>query len=160
MTGNGNESRFVIRSAESRDERDWRGLWLAYNEFYGTALPEAVTDITWHRIIDPQFPIHAIISVEDAKLIGFANYAVQPYTWGIRPHCYLEDLFVPPKCRGKGVGGALIDHLVQLCRTEGWTELYWLTQENNETARRLYDKITPWDGYIQYTVELEGNNHA
>lgn len=145
----------MIRAVEPQDEAEWRELWAAYNEFYEATIPEAVTSSTWHRIIDPQFPIHAVVAVYGNDITGFANYAILPYSWSIRPHCYLEDLFVQPERRGRGIGRALIEHLIGLCRENRWTELYWLTQEGNHTARRLYDSITSRDGYIQYTVEVE-----
>ncbi len=52
-------------------------------------------------------------------------------TWTEQPICYLEDLFVDPALRGKGIGEALIDDLIAQAKEHGWSRLYWHTRENN-----------------------------
>jgi GNAT superfamily N-acetyltransferase len=144
----------LIRPAVLDDEMSWRSMWAAYNAFYETTVPERVTDETWRRILDPNTPIGAILATENGVAVGFANYVVQPYTWSERPHCLMEDLFVIPEGRSRGAGRALIQYLIDLCRREEFPELYWITRENNATARRLYDTFTLPDGFIQYTIEV------
>jgi len=68
--------------------------------------------------------------------------------------CYLEDLFVTAEARGKGVGRALIEDLKSLAKSKGWNRLYWHTDENNATARKLYDSFAPSDGHIRYRIRL------
>jgi GNAT superfamily N-acetyltransferase len=155
MTNHESQTRPVsVRPAAKGDEAAWRRMWAAYNTFYEAIVPESVTAATWRRILDPSVPIGAVLALEYGAAIGFANYVVQPYTWSDRPHCLMEDLFVIPEARSKGAGRALINCLADLCRREGWTELYWITQANNAKARRLYDSFTQPDGFIQYTIEV------
>jgi len=90
--------------------------------------------------------------VHGGDTVGLANYVLHPYTWGPAPVCYLEDLFVAPEARGAGVGRRLIEHLVEQARELGWARVYWHTREDNATARRLYDRFGPADGFIRYTV--------
>jgi GNAT superfamily N-acetyltransferase len=130
-------------------------MWADYNAFYEATVPDHVTRSTWSRILDPGFPFGAVLAVDGDTPMGFANYVIGPYTWSDRPHCLMEDLFVIPDARSRGVGRAIIRYLIDLCRTEGWTELFWITRESNGTARRLYDSFTPADGFIQYTIELD-----
>jgi GNAT superfamily N-acetyltransferase len=66
----------------------------------------------------------------------------------------LEDLFVDPLIRGKGVGRALIDKVVELAREKKSKRIYWTTQEFNKTARVLYDSITPVSEYVQYRLPI------
>jgi GNAT superfamily N-acetyltransferase len=75
-------------------------------------------------------------------------------TWVRAPDCYLEDLFVDASARGKGVGRALLDDLVALCKARGWTRLYWHTEETNATARKLYDSYVESDGHIRYRISF------
>ena len=147
--------RTEVRSVTTADEPAWRMMWAAYCAFYETVVPDEVTDSTWRRIMDSDFPFGAIIAVDREQALGFANYVVGPYTWSEQPHCLMEDLYVAQDARSKGVGHMLIQHLLDLCRSENWSELYWITRENNTTARRLYDRFTPPDGFIQYTIELD-----
>ena len=127
----------TIRSALPSDEADWRSLWSAYCEFYSvTVLPE-VTDRTWKRILDPDSAVMCIVAELDGKVYGFANCVVHENTWETQPVCYLEDLFVLPSARGRGLGKALIEWLRNAMRAEGWARLYWVTKADNVAARRL-----------------------
>jgi GNAT superfamily N-acetyltransferase len=86
--------------------------------------------------------------------VGIANYVLHPFTWSDRPTCLLEDLYVAPDARRNGVGSQLIERLVERGRAEGWARVYWHTSEGNVTARRLYDRFCPADGFIRYTIPL------
>jgi len=63
---------------------------------------------------------------------------------------------VAPAARGRGIGRLLIEHLVERARSEGWARVYWHTRAGNTTARRLYDRFCPADGFVRYTIALEG----
>jgi GNAT superfamily N-acetyltransferase len=91
---------------------------------------------------------------DGASALGFATYVVHPYTWSEQPICYLEDLFVRRDARGGGIGRALIEHVIDLGRAEGWARVYWMTRADNEEARVLYDRFCPADGFVRYTVSL------
>ncbi len=146
----------VIRPAEAGDESDWRRLWAGYCDFYGVVVPEETTAATWRRILDPEAQIDAVLATRSGETVGFANYVLHPFTWGDRPTCLLEDLYVSPASRGDGIGRQLIDHLVRLGEAEGWARLYWHTREENAAARRLYDRFCPADGFVRYTIRLRG----
>ena len=60
-----------------------------------------------------------------------------------------------PKIRGAGLGQRLIEAVVDESRKQGWTEVYWLTQVENQVARGLYDKVTGGsDGFVNYVIEI------
>jgi GNAT superfamily N-acetyltransferase len=144
----------LIRPIEARDEAAWRRLWAGYCAFYEVDLSPAVTDRTWARIGDPASTIHAIVAEHPLHgVIGIANYIIHENTWETDPVCYLEDLFVEPTLRAGGVGEKLIDWLKSSMLAQGWSRLYWLTKENNYRARGLYDKFTPRDPFVRYTVK-------
>ena len=79
---------------------------------------------------------------------------IHPHTWSAKNLCYLEDLFVNAEARGRGAGHALIERLIAMGRERGWKRVYWHTNAENETARRLYDRFTPPDNYVRYTISL------
>jgi GNAT superfamily N-acetyltransferase len=119
-------------------------------------VPPEVTAATWRRILDPGEQVGAILAASGRATVGFANYVLHPYTWGERPICLLEDLYVDPHARGTGVGARLIEHLVDRGREEDWARVYWHTRTDNAAARRLYDRFGPADGFIRYTIPLHG----
>ena len=147
---------FIIRPVTAADEPAWRALWSAYCTFYHADVPASATDATWARILEPASTVHAVVALgERGTVLGFANYVVHPYTWSTKPACYLEDLFVWPQARGHGTGRALIEHLLALARVEGWDRVYWMTREDNATARRLYDTFAQRDEFVRYVVTLD-----
>lgn len=144
----------AIRDTQAGDEAAWRRLWAGYCEFYEATVPPDVTDATWRRILDPRSRIFGRVAVEDGAVVGFANCVMHEGTWAKHPICYLEDLFVAPKMRGKGAGKLLLQDLIDLGKARGWEYLYWHTQAGNATARRLYDTFTAVDDFVKYRVRL------
>ncbi len=146
---------FRIRPLESSDEAAWRDLWSAYLTFYEATLPASTTDASWNRIIGGDDAFAGFVAEDQATgtILGIANIILHPSTWSESPFCLLNDLFVTPTARGKGVGRALIQHLIDLAPTSGWARVYWVTKEDNATARTLYDCFSPADGFIRYTVK-------
>jgi GNAT superfamily N-acetyltransferase len=144
--------RLFVRPVEARDEARWRELWDGYCAFYEREPDLPVADHTWKRIMAPGVPVYAIVAEQAGQVIGMANYILHENTATIHPVCYLQDLFVDPAERARGVGKALIDWLVTQMGRQGWARLYWNTKENNYRARGLYDKYTPHSGFLRYVV--------
>jgi len=140
----------AIRPLAAIDRADWDRLWAGYLAFYESALDPAVSQVTWNRLLDPQFPIHGLVAEDAAGVLGLTHYVLHPATWAIGPYCYLEDLFVDPARRGTGAGRALIEAVYAAADAAGAARVYWLTQEGNATARALYDKVARYAGFIQY----------
>ena len=128
-----------LRDARPEDETDFRRLWQGFCDGYGLALPPEVTAFTWTRLMDEGNALTARLAVVDGVAQGFAIHQHHPSTWVLGDDGYLEDLFVAPEARGKGLGRALIEDLVAIGRRNGWRRLYWLTEIENQTARKLYD---------------------
>jgi|SRR5271169_1418758 len=145
------EGTISIRDPLPVDETAWRELWSGYNAFYQTTVPEAVTARTWQRILDPASPIFGRLAVANDYVAGFSTGILHEGTWVIAPVCYLEDLFVEPNFRGRGLGRMLIADLVDRAKAKGWSRLYWHTRENNP-ARRLYDEFAKADDFVRYQL--------
>jgi GNAT superfamily N-acetyltransferase len=143
------QSTIDIRDPVPADERAWRGRWSQCNAFYETSIPEIVTARTWQRILDPASPIFGRLAVADGEVVGFSVSLLHEGTWSIAPVCYLEDLFVAPKFRGRGCGRRLIADLVDSAQSKGWSRLYWHTRASNP-ARRLYDEFANADDFVRY----------
>jgi GNAT superfamily N-acetyltransferase len=142
----------LIRSALPSDESSWREMWRAYCQFYGATLGDEVTHRTWARILDPDSAIMCIVAEVEGQVYGFAHCVVHEATWEIQPVCYLEDLYVLPSARSRGIGGAMIEWLRNAMRAEGWARLYWMTHRDNDTARGLYDRFGKADEFVRYVV--------
>jgi GNAT superfamily N-acetyltransferase len=72
---------------------------------------------------------------------GFAFFFYNYSTWLGKPGLYLEDLFVLPEMRGKGVGKALLQKLAQIAVAENCYGMRWQVLEWNEPALKFYDTL-------------------
>ena len=85
--------------------------------------------------------IRAVIAWEDDKPVGFALYFFNFSTFLTRRGLYLEDLYVKPKCRGKGYGKQLMRHLAQVAKQEGCGRFEWSVLDWNEPAIGFYESL-------------------
>jgi GNAT superfamily N-acetyltransferase len=144
----------TIRAIEEKDKDQWLNLWAGYLEFYKSTISTEQTELTWKRLINNELKMFGFVAENEEGVIGFTHCLFRPSTWTETDYCYLEDLFVDPLIRGKGVGRALMDKVFELAREKKSKRVYWTTQELNKNARVLYDSITPVSEYVQYRLLL------
>lgn len=148
-------SSLTIRPLSPTDKADWRRLWTAYLAFYETVLPEEIFATTFDRLTGGGANEFAgLLAVVDGKPVGLAHYLFHRSCWTIGNVCYLQDLYADPAVRGTGVGRALIEAVYAKAAEADAAEVYWMTQEFNATARRLYDRIADRTPFIVYQKSL------
>ena len=143
-----------IRELKETDKDRWLELWAGYLEFYKSNLSPEQTEFTWKRLINNEQKMYGFVAENESGVIGFTHCLFRPSTWTETDYCYLEDLFVDPSIRGKGVGRALMNRVVELAKEKNSKRVYWTTQEFNKTARVLYDSITSVSEFVQYRLPL------
>jgi GNAT superfamily N-acetyltransferase len=127
----------------------------AYQRFY------EVEDIDEER--NRAFFRRFIAPSEDGMLLGarqngsFAGYAC--LYWHLSSlraseSVLMNDLFVDPDQRGRGVGRALIEASAEVARERGASHLEWATDPDNHTAQRLYD-TTGAERHEQFEYNLD-----
>jgi GNAT superfamily N-acetyltransferase len=72
---------------------------------------------------------------------GFAVWFINFSTFSGRSGIYLEDLFVRPALRGKGIGKALLSHLAKQCLANGWSRLQWAVLDWNTPSIEFYKSL-------------------
>jgi GNAT superfamily N-acetyltransferase len=144
----------TIRAIEEKDKDQWLKLWAGYLEFYKSTISSEQTELTWKRLINNEQKMFGFVAESEEGVIGFTHCLFRPSTWTETDYCYLEDLFVDPNIRGKGIGRALINKVVELAKEKNSKRVYWTTQEFNKTARVLYDSIIPVSEFVQYRLPL------
>jgi diamine N-acetyltransferase len=77
----------------------------------------------------------------DGAPVGFAVWFVNFSTFSGRHGVYLEDLFVRPSHRGKGIGKALLTYLARECVANGWSRLQWAVLDWNEPSIAFYKSL-------------------
>jgi GNAT superfamily N-acetyltransferase len=74
-------------------------------------------------------------------VVGFALFFHNYSTFRGKPGLYLEDLFVVPEARGRGIGKALLLHLKEIAIARGCGRMEWAVLEWNEPAIGFYRKL-------------------
>ncbi len=132
----------------------WAGLWTQYLAFYETARDQEIFDLTFTRLIDDAHDCEAYIAFVggDApeNAAGIVHCIFHLHLWQKEKICYLQDLFVAPPYRKHGVARQLIAQIYTSADAIGAKGVYWLTQDFNAPARRLYDKIGTKTPFIKY----------
>jgi GNAT superfamily N-acetyltransferase len=89
----------------------------------------------------PQKRFDCLIADWDSKLAGFALWFYNYSTWRGRAGIHLEDLFVHPEFRGKGIGKALFIQVAAIAVEEKCVRFQWDVLEWNKTAIGFYEKM-------------------
>jgi GNAT superfamily N-acetyltransferase len=159
----------VIRSATEQDVPIILDLIKQLAEY------ERLTDrvvATEQRLRDTLFgkrpAAEVLLASHDGETVGFAVFFTNYSTFLAKPGLYLEDLFVKPHARGKGIGKALLARLAKIaierdCGRVDWSVLNW-----NEPSIRFYEvlgavPLSDWTTYRltgESLVKLAGNSFA
>lgn len=141
----------VIRPITADDQQVWETLWKAYLAFYDTRLAQDVIDTAFARLLaDDAHDFHGLLAEVDGKVCGLTHYVFHRSLWQISPVCYLQDLYADPSVRGMGIGYALIQGVYAKADAAGAPNVYWMTQDFNATARKLYDQCADLTPFIKY----------
>ena len=106
--------------------------------------PDAVTATEADILRDgfgatPKF--RCVIAEWDGQAAGFAFWFYNYSTWQGRPGLYLEDLFVKPEFRGKGMGKALLLYLAKVASDENCGRFEWSVLDWNTPAIEFYESL-------------------
>jgi GNAT superfamily N-acetyltransferase len=144
-------SKLTVRALRPEDRSAWAEMWCDYLAFYKTSVPEAVYESTFARLLgDDSRDFSALVAEQDGRLVGLTHYLFHRHGWKVEDVCYLQDLYARPETRGTGVGRALIEGVYAAADAHDAPSVYWLTQDFNDTARRLYDRIGVLTPFIKY----------
>ena len=131
-----------IRKAEPTDVSTILKLIQGLAEYERT--PEAAEATAEDLLRDgfgPQPKFHCVIAEWNGVAAGFALYFYNYSTWKGRPGIYLEDIFVWPEYRGKGIGKALLLHLARIAAAENCGRYEWQVLDWNTPAIKFYEAL-------------------
>jgi GNAT superfamily N-acetyltransferase len=96
--------------------------------------------------------------VEDARgiAVGFALWFPTFSTWLGRPGMFLEDLYVVPEHRGRGLGVGLLARLAACCKARGYLRFEWRVLDWNRPSIDFYEALGAKQLSEWYTYRLEG----
>jgi GNAT superfamily N-acetyltransferase len=82
-----------------------------------------------------------VLARADGSVVGFALFFHNFSTFLGRPGLYLEDLFVVPEWRGRGIGRKLMAHLAEIAVSRGCGRMEWSVLDWNRPAIGFYERI-------------------
>jgi GNAT superfamily N-acetyltransferase len=131
-----------LRNAEARDVPAIVGLIHELAEFEQLGHLVQVTPQSLHpQLFGARPAAEAVVAQRDEQVVGFALFFTNFSTFLGKPGLYLEDLYVQPVHRSRGIGKALLAHLAGLARQRGYGRFEWSVLDWNVNAIRLYESM-------------------
>jgi GNAT superfamily N-acetyltransferase len=144
-----------VRPARTDEIEEMLPLIRAYCEFYETEPNDEGLRSMFETLISEPSQGNVFIARADGKAVGFATLDWKWSSLKAARIGYLEDLFVDPEVRGRGIADALIEVCAERCRELGMPALEWLTAPDNHRAQKVYNRTGAESGtYLEYDLEL------
>ena len=146
-------SAVAIRRATPADLDVAARLFTGYLRFYEKATAESEARVFIGERLAKQDSVFYLAEA-DGVALGFTQLYPAFASLSLAPSWILNDLYVEPSARGRGVGEALMDAARELAISTGAAELMLQTARTNATAQRLYEKLG-WvrdDEFLVYTL--------
>jgi GNAT superfamily N-acetyltransferase len=118
---------------------------------------EATEERLRHALFGPQPVAYVLLAYQGVEPAGFAVYFHTLSTFAGLPGFYLEDLFVKPEWRGKGIGKALLRELARRALQQNFWRIEWAVLHWNENAIKFYKNLgaIPRDEWTVYHLSGE-----
>ena len=141
MTADASDS-FSIRAAELRDVTAIVQLIRELAEFEHLAhLLQVTPEKLRPHLFGERAVIEALVAENAGEVVGFAVFFTNFSTFLAQPGLYLEDLYVQPSQRGRGVGEALLSRVGRLAVEREYGRFEWSVLDWNAHAIRFYEKM-------------------
>ena len=119
------------------------------------------TDLLERHLFGEAAAAELLIGYLDDDICGYALFFHNFSTFLGRPGMYLEDVYVEPGARGKGLGKALLLEVLRTARERGCARCEWIVLDWNERARHFYESLgaRPLGDWILYRMDEEALKH-
>lgn len=135
-------SGFTVREARREDGAAIVALIRALAEFERLPGP---TDEAAARLVEHGFGARpyfgALVATEADEVVAYAIFLTTYSTFLARPTLFLEDIFVHPKVRRRGIATAMMTRLRDLARERGCGRFEWMVLDWNTGAQALYQQM-------------------
>lgn len=146
----------TVSSPRPEERAQWQALYRGYAEFYQVPMDDQILANVWSWINDETQAFYALVARDSSgKLHGLMHFRAMPSPLRGRMVGFLDDLFVAPEARGKGVVQALFSELESVAREHGWPLMRWITAEDNARARAVYNDLSEQTHWVTYQMNLD-----
>ncbi|NNF51425.1 MAG: GNAT family N-acetyltransferase [Gammaproteobacteria bacterium] len=146
------KNRIVAVSKENFD--DLLDLVEKYQAFYRVENIDRVRNRDFFsRFLDEPDEGLQYIAYRGDEAVGFTTLYFPYSSTRAGRFALMNDLFVRGEVRGTGIGAALIEKAAEVAEARGYSDLAWMTAQDNVTAQRLYDRFDAnKSAWIEYTM--------
>ena len=131
----------MIREIQFKDKEQWGKLYKGYADFYKVEMNDKILAIVWEWLNDINHELKGIGYEANDKIVGLAHYRKLLSPLKGKYIGYLDDIFVDPEYRGQKIGKKLLNKIKEISKVNNWNLVRWQTDEDNLTAKKLYDKV-------------------
>jgi GNAT superfamily N-acetyltransferase len=129
----------LLRAAEPRDVAAIVGLIRELADFERlTHLLRVTPETLQPHLFGDKPVVESVVGEVSGEVVAFALFFTNFSTFLAKPGLYLEDLYVKPEHRGRGLGRALLEHLGALAVQRDYGRFEWSVLDWNEHAIRFY----------------------
>lgn len=133
-------SKHLLRAAEARDLSAIVGLIRELAEFeHLTHLLQVTPESLRPHLFGAKPVVECVVGEVAGEVVAFALFFTNFSTFLAKPGLYLEDLYVKPEHRGRGLGRALLEHLGALAVQRDHGRFEWSVLDWNAHAIRFYE---------------------
>jgi len=151
------DAHIILRSAKKKDTALIINFIRELAEYEHLTHLLEVNEINLQRYIFKEKMVEVIIAEYDNKPAGFTLFFSNFSTFLGKPGIYIEDLYVKPEYRGKGLGKLLLSYLAKLVKERKYGRLEWSCLNWNEPSKKFYisQGAQPMDEWTIYRVSGE-----
>ncbi|HEY7391704.1 MAG TPA: GNAT family N-acetyltransferase [Bryobacteraceae bacterium] len=147
---------FVLRPATEADLPQIHALIHALAEYEHAppgAVPVTQSDLR-EALFGPARFVEVLLASVGSQIAGYAMFFQNFSSWRGRPGIFLEDLFVQPELRRRGIGRALLRELARIALTRNCARMEWLVLDWNQPAISFYRSLgaAPLDEWTIFRI--------
>ncbi len=137
------------------DRAGWEVLYQGYRRHYRQEPDLGAAETVWGWITADGAPLEGRVARDDdGAVVGLIHFREVPRPLHGETGGYVDDMFVAEAARGTGVAEALIEFVKGIGRERGWTDIRWITSDDNYRARGFYDRIGRRTMMLTYEIRL------
>lgn len=145
-----------IGALEDRDRASWEALYRAYAEYYGQPMPAATLDTVWRWLTAADGPLKGLVARDaHGDAVALLHYRAMPSPLRGATVGFVDDLFVSPPQRGRGVAEALFAAVRAEAERANWPFVRWITRAHNQRARAVYRRIASETDWVTCQMDVD-----
>jgi len=150
---------------------EWKPLFQQYARFYGHPVPDELSLTIWGWLADPQQNLFAFVAeekrmvevtnekgetstYESAHLVGFIHFCAVTRALHADVQLQIQDHYVEPPVRRKGVAKALVEAVKMDARGRGAANVAWAVASDNRVGRGMSDHLGHQTDWVVFETDV------